>query len=97
MIRSYVYNVREGRLEKDVAFSRLAGILKKGHDRIWLDVEDKLDEEEVELLTETFGLHPIAVEDCIMVNTRPKIETYDGYIFVVIHTAGAKLGPVNGD
>jgi len=96
MIRSYVYRSKEQKLERDVPFEQFPDILSRGRDFIWLDIEDKLDEDEVDLLTEVFGLHPIAVEDCIMVNTRPKIETYDNSIFVVIHSAGKELGLNNG-
>ncbi|MBI2871382.1 MAG: magnesium/cobalt transporter CorA [Candidatus Omnitrophica bacterium] len=91
MIRSYVYRVKEQRLDKDVPFDELAQVIEKGEDRIWLDFEDKLEDEEVDLLSGAFGLHALAIEDCIMVNTRAKVEAYDGYIFVVLHAARKDL------
>jgi magnesium transporter len=35
-------------------------------------------------VAEEFGLHPLAVEDAIKAHQRPKIERYDGTLFVVL-------------
>ncbi|GIH28967.1 magnesium transporter CorA [Acrocarpospora phusangensis] len=41
---------------------------------------------EVEWLAETFGLHPLAVEDAIKAHQRPKVERYGDSLFVVLKT-----------
>jgi magnesium transporter len=41
-------------------------------------------EEEFSSVSEEFGLHPLAVEDAIKAHQRPKIERYDGTLFVVL-------------
>jgi magnesium transporter len=41
-------------------------------------------EEEFSSVAEEFGLHPLAVEDAIKAHQRPKIERYDGTLFVVL-------------
>ncbi len=38
-------------------------------------------------MAEEFGLHPLAVEDAIKAHQRPKIERYDGTLFVVLRPA----------
>jgi magnesium transporter len=58
----------------------------------WLDMNEPSDEE-YGLLDEVFGFHPLAIEDTIAYNQRPKIEQYnhvgdtcrDGYFYMVIH------------
>ena len=45
------------------------------------------DEEEFESVREEFGLHELAVEDAIQAHQRPKLETYDGTLFVVLKPA----------
>ena len=35
-------------------------------------------------LRETFGFHPLTIEDCRQRNQRPKFEPYDGYAFIVL-------------
>jgi magnesium transporter len=44
-------------------------------------------EEEFSSVAEEFGLHPLAVEDAIKAHQRPKIERYDGTLFVVLRPA----------
>ncbi|WP_066360637.1 magnesium/cobalt transporter CorA [Herbidospora mongoliensis] len=41
---------------------------------------------EVEWLAETFGLHPLAVEDAVKAHQRPKVERYGDSLFVVLKT-----------
>jgi magnesium transporter len=44
-------------------------------------------EEELSSVAEEFGLHPLAVEDAIKAHQRPKLERYDGTLFVVLRPA----------
>jgi magnesium transporter len=44
-------------------------------------------EEEFSSVAEEFGLHPLAVEDAVKAHQRPKIERYDGTLFVVLRPA----------
>jgi magnesium transporter len=41
---------------------------------------------ELAWLQETFGFHPLTIEDCRHRNQRPKFEPYDGYAFIVLFT-----------
>jgi magnesium transporter len=42
--------------------------------------------EEMEQVAETFGLHPLAVEDSVQAYQRPKLERYQRYLFLVLKT-----------
>jgi Mg2+ and Co2+ transporter CorA len=44
-------------------------------------------EEEFSSVAAEFGLHPLAVEDAVKAHQRPKIERYDGTLFVVLRPA----------
>lgn len=52
--------------------------------RLWLDLETS-PEEEILWLGHVFGFHPLAIEDCLHRNQRPKLEDYEGYLFAVLH------------
>jgi len=41
--------------------------------------------EDLALLAERFGFHPLTIEDCAHQDQRPKLEEFDGYFFIVIH------------
>ncbi len=44
-------------------------------------------EAEFSSVAEEFGLHPLAVEDAVKAHQRPKLERYDGRLFVVLRPA----------
>ena len=50
----------------------------------WLDL-DGVDEEASNLLTDTFGFHPLAVEDAEHFGQRPKIDEFDDFTYFVVH------------
>lgn len=50
----------------------------------WIDIENP-EEAELKRLAQGFGFHPLAIEDCIHFDQRPKLEEYDDHIFVVTH------------
>ncbi len=50
----------------------------------WLDVL-RPSEEDIRRLGETFGFHPLALEDTSVFDQRPKLEDYPGYSFLVLY------------
>lgn len=52
--------------------------------RLWLDLEERTTEA-VQLLAETFAIHPLVIEDVWIDTSSPKIDHFDHYIYVVLH------------
>ncbi len=50
---------------------------------VWIDLEDPTDED-LEKLTKSISLHPLTLEDARTFDQRPKIEEYEGYMFMVV-------------
>jgi len=55
------------------------------HGFIWIGLKDPTDAE-FALVNEELRLHPLAVEDAIKGNQRPKLDVYDDTMFVVLKT-----------
>ena len=53
---------------------------------VWVGLHEPTPDEFEAVLAE-FGLHALAVEDAVAAHQRPKLEVYDGDIFVVLKTA----------
>ena len=53
-------------------------------ERLWVDVVGPTSTE-LELLRERFDLHPVAIDSCLRIDTRPKIEEYREQLFIVLH------------
>src|SRR6476619_5200785 len=82
----------DGRVTREFSESALVGALRDPNAIFWLDML-KPTEEEVALLDDAFGFHPLAIEDTINYVQRPKIESYNhvgdavttGYFYMVFH------------
>jgi magnesium transporter len=64
--------------------STVSTFLQHDNLNLWLDLEN-YDKEEIEWLGSVFNFHYLALEDCINLNQRSKVEEYDGYMFFVLH------------
>jgi len=85
MIRSFVFS--QGRLlSQDVTGDVLRMMLFESEAHVWVDLEAPTEQETKSLLQDTFNFHPLAIEDCVMVSERPKVDNYDEYIFMAIHS-----------
>jgi Mg2+ and Co2+ transporter CorA len=51
---------------------------------LWVDVPE-WDATAAAVLTERFGIHPRAAEDCARRNSVPKVHVYPGHVFIVLH------------
>ena len=51
---------------------------------VWVDVASPSIPESL-ILSETFGFHSLAVENAMSELQYPRIESYDGYLYVVLH------------
>lgn len=61
----------------------LAQARAEGDAFLWIGLHEPT-EKEFSLVTNEFGLHPLAVEDALGAHQRPKLEVYDDSLFVVL-------------
>jgi magnesium transporter len=53
-------------------------------ERLWVDVAAP-SQDELSLLRERFDLHPVAIDSCLKIDQRPKVEEYREQLFLVLH------------
>jgi magnesium transporter len=58
---------------------------------VWVDIAAPSIPESL-ILTDTFGFHPLAVEDAMSELQFPKAEAYDGFLYVVLHGIDFQAG-----
>jgi len=84
MIRTFVFS--QGKLiNRDLSPDLLHVILYDDNVQLWVDMENSTLEENKAVLETVFNFHPLAIEDCVAVTERPKIDDYENYIFFVVH------------
>jgi magnesium transporter len=52
----------------------------------WINVEGPSSPVELEVVRQSFGVHPLMLEDIATTSQRPKVEVFDDYVFVVVRT-----------
>lgn len=52
---------------------------------LWVDLTDPTPEEGRTVLAETFKFHALAVEDALAPTQFPKIESYQSYLYLILH------------
>src|SRR5687767_3434189 len=91
MLRAFIKKP-DGTISNDTSPESLAAAVRDPKTVFWLDMV-KPTEEELFLLDEVFGFHPLAIEDTMNYMQRPKIESYNhvgdacrqGYFYMVFH------------
>jgi magnesium transporter len=78
---------RDGRLvEQGFAIERISDHLIESGAMVWLDLRSP-DHEDLTVLQEEFGLHPVAIEDALVERERPKIDRYRTHLFLTAYSA----------
>jgi magnesium transporter len=67
--------------------AQIRGALAAGQ-RIWIDLERQSPDADA-LLSDVLRLHPLTIEDIWAERSRPKIDDFDEYTYVIIHGIGA--------
>jgi magnesium transporter len=90
MISSFIWSPDEGGREVEgmLDFSEL---LSKPDHVVWVDMSQPTDEESY-ILTHDFKFHPLSIEDVLTEMSRPKVDDYEDYIFVVFVVASGRPG-----
>lgn len=84
-LRTFVYEEGQGLLT-DLPLSELAAKVGQAGVTFWLDFP-RPEAPEIQKMGELFNLHPLAIEDLLTPQYRPKIDTYDNGLMIVLRDA----------
>jgi magnesium transporter len=83
MITTY-FRAPDGTVQAPVSDEALRNALVSKQGLLWVDIASAAHEEAGGLLAETFGFHPLAIDDCFNLHVDPaKVDDYGDYIFVI--------------
>ena len=86
---------RDGRLELEgFPVAEISDHLADEAVTVWLDLRDP-DHSDLAVLSEEFGLHPLAIEDAVQEHQRPKLDRYRSHLF--LNAYGARLDTGTGE
>lgn len=83
MIRTILYNKASS--EVTSGGKELVSVWQQDADtRIWFDCSGEPEDEEKQFLQDSFGLHPMAIQDAQRPRHPPKVESFDDYTFLLL-------------
>jgi magnesium transporter len=85
---------QNGRKLADIQVSEISSYVARPDCFVWVGLKDP-EPAELEAMQREFGLHELAVEDAHHGHQRPKIDEYDGSLFVVLHLIELKNDELN--
>src|SRR6266508_3333353 len=74
----------DGHFRSTVDPEDISDIIKRKDQFVWLDIQAP-QEADIGLLRDEFKFHPLAIEDATRPHERPKVDSYDGYYFLVFY------------
>ena len=84
MIRS-IYRASDGQVRTGLDSAEYGKAKADPGGLLWLDLSEEPVENCEPLLLETFGFHPLAVDDALKQTHNPKIDDWDDYLCIVLH------------
>jgi magnesium transporter len=93
MIRSFAFTTQGKLHTRDIDLFLMPTLLADTNLFLWVDFENPTPAEVQTILAGVFHFHPLSIEDCVTVNSSPKVEEYTpkegdlftAYLFLVIH------------
>jgi magnesium transporter len=82
--RNLVVCRADGQFRSKVNPEDISDILQRKDQFVWLDMQAP-QEGDIALLRDEFKFHPLAIEDATRHHERPKVESYEGYYFLVFY------------
>ncbi|MBC8448832.1 MAG: magnesium/cobalt transporter CorA [Chloroflexi bacterium] len=84
MIRS-LYRAHDGQVRANVRPDQFAAVLQDAHGLLWVDLMGEPPAACAPILHDTFGFHPLAVDDALEETHVPKVDDWGAYIYLVLH------------
>ncbi len=81
-----VFVCSKNKIIRNPSNKQIASHLKKSKNTVWVDLY-KPEKKDYEFLQDAFGFHPLSLEDCEKSNELPKIDVYEDYLFIILHSA----------
>jgi magnesium transporter len=92
MLKAVCHSAENG-WEKVTNLDRLSDLREVPGNVLWAEADvEHLGDDDVAIIAEEFGLHPLAVEDAIHTRQRPKFERYESHYFLVMHQLDEERG-----
>jgi phosphatidylglycerophosphatase A len=91
-----IFVYRNGAEKIDESFSRenLPELLADKENLVWVDLEQPTAADN-KILSDIFHFHPLTIEDAIETRNHPKVESFNDYLFFIVHGVTMETNSTN--
>ncbi len=85
-MRRIIAYQRDGLIRTGIGLEEVKGLVQQHNGLVWIDFENTPPEEDEPILREIFGFHPLAIEDALQQSHVPKLDDWESYLYIVLHS-----------
>ena len=90
----FVYQKGADQVDEGFTVDKLPELLKNPDNLIWVDIEAPT-EADTKILSDFFHFHPLTIEDSTETRNHPKVESYNDYLFFILHGVTMETNSTN--
>lgn len=90
----FVHKIGTDSIKEGFSGEMLPELLANPENVVWVDMELPT-EADVKILTEVFHFHPLTIEDAVETRNHPKVESYNKYLFMIVHGVTMETNTTN--
>jgi magnesium transporter len=90
----FVYHNGADHVDEGFPPEKLTELLADKESLVWIDMEQPT-EKDTRLLSEVFHFHPLTIEDAVETRNQPKVESYNNYLFLIVHGVTMETNSTN--
>jgi magnesium transporter len=76
---------QSGEIIAEAPLPQLPALLAEKGTFVWVDMIEPCGDVEVSIARDIFKFHQLAIEDCFESRAHPKIDEYEGYLYLITH------------
>jgi magnesium transporter len=85
LIRS-IFRTAAGEFIDEIKIDQFRELSVRGDGLLWVDFQATPPEEDEPILRESFGFHPLAIDDALQESHMPKVDDWGEYLYLVLHS-----------
>ena len=90
----FVYRKGSDHIDEGFSIEKIPNLLSDKDNLVWIDM-DKPTDEDNKILSDVFHFHPLTIEDAIETRNHPKVESYNDYLFLIVHGVTMETNSTN--
>lgn len=90
----FVYHNGTDHIDEGFPAEKLPELIANKESLVWIDIEKPHEQDNV-ILSDVFHFHPLTIEDAIETRNHPKVESYNDYIFLIVHGVTMETNSTN--